>query len=115
MSADLSFLIPMGLTALIEMAVGYLLGIRSLKQQILIALANIVTNPLLHLLAGQVYLKFGMPVAHVLIWLVLEPLVILLEGWIYQFGLEVPHPYRISLIMNTGSIAGGLLWMFLSH
>lgn len=115
MTADLSFLIPMALTVVIEMLVGYLLGVRTVKQQILIALANILTNPLLHLIAGLLYPKLGLPAVHMLIYFVLEPLVILLEGRIYQIGLGIPHPYRISLIMNLITIAGGLLWMFLSH
>ena len=115
MPADFSFLIPMALTAVIEMGVGYLLGIRSARGQLLIALANIVTNPLLHLIAGLLYLRMDLSVVHVVIYLVLEPLVILLEGWIYRMGLDMPHPYRNSLILNTVTIAGGLLWMLLSH
>ncbi len=115
MPADFSFLIPMALTAVIEMGVGYLLGIRNVRGQLLIALANIVTNPLLHLIAGLLYLRMDLSAVHLVIYLVLEPLVILLEGWIYRMGLDMSHPYRNSLIMNAVTIAGGLLWMLLSH
>ena len=115
MQADISFLIPMTLTAVIEMGVGTLLGIRSARGQMLIALANILTNPLLHLIAGLLYLRMDLPAVHMVIYLILEPLVILLEGWIYRMGLNMPHPYRNSLIMNAVTITGGLLWMLLSH
>ena len=115
MAADFSFLIPMALTAVIEMGVGYLLGIRSARGQLLIALVNILTNPLLHLIAGLLYLRMDLPAVHMVIYLILEPLIILLEGWIYRMEPDMPHPYRNSLIMNAVTITGGLLWMLLSH
>lgn len=115
MNADLSFLIPLALTVLIETSVAVLLGIRKPKQLVLVALANIVTNPLLHLLAGAVYRTFGAQAMRAVIYIVLEPLVILAEGWIYQKRLGISHPYRVSVIMNMVTIAGGVIWTLLSH
>ena len=115
MQSEFLFLVPMALTAVLEVLTAFLLGIRRPGQLRLVALVNVLTNPLLHLIAGLLYRVLPMTVIHVLIYAVLEPLVILLEGRIYQMGLDVSHPYRVSFIMNLVTVTGGLLWMLLSH
>ena len=115
MRSEFLFLAPMALTAVLEVLTAFLLGIRRPGQLRLVALVNVLTNPLLHLIAGLLYRVLPMNVIHVLIYAVLEPLVILLEGRIYQMGLDVSHPYRVSFIMNLVTVTGGLLWMLLSH
>ena len=115
MRSELLFLVPMALTAAFEVMTAFLLGIRRPRQLLLVAPVNVLTNPLLHLFAGLLYRVLPMAVIHVLIYAVFEPLVILLEGRIYQMGLDVSHPYRVSFIMNLVTVTGGLLWMLLSH
>ncbi len=115
MNADLSFLVPLGATVLLEVLTGFLLGLRGKKELLLVVLVNVLTNPLLHLLAGGVYVLAGREWMRIAIYAVLEPLVILAEGWIYQFGLKVSHPYCMSFIMNLVSITGGVVWTLLSH
>lgn len=115
MQSEFLFLVPMALTVVLEVLTAFLLGIRRPKQLLLVVLVNVLTNPLLHLFAGLLYRVLPMSVIHVLIYAVLEPLVILTEGRIYEMGLEVSHPYRVSFIMNLVTITGGLLWMLLSH
>lgn len=112
MNIDLSFLIPLTATIALEVMTAILLGFRTKWQIGLVVLVNILTNPLLHLLAGLVYILAGRSLMRIAVFAVLEPLVILTEGWIYQRGLELSHPYRASLIMNLVTIIiGGVLWI----
>ena len=110
---DLLFLRPLLRTVLIEGISAWLIGIRNRKDLILIVLVNVFTNPLLHLLARIFRTVLSGKTASVLVLAVLELLVIITEGWIFQKGSEMSHPYRISFILNMCSLTGGLLWSFL--
>ena len=110
---DLLFLRPLLRTVLIEAAAVWLIGIRNRKDLMLVVLVNVLTNPLLHLFARLFRMVLSGTAASVLVLAVLELLVVLAEGWIYEKGSEISHPYRISLILNMCSLTGGLLWSFL--
>ena len=110
---DLLFLRPLLRTVLIEGIAAWLFGIRNRRDLMLIVLVNAFTNPLLHLLAREFRTVIFGKAASVLVLAVLELLVVFTEGWIYQKGSEMSHPYRISIILNMCSLTGGLLWSFL--
>ena len=109
---NLRFLVPLALTEVFELCGAYALGLRK-KALLLVVLVNALTNPLLNLVIAL--LGPGLPGngLKLLTYGILEPLVILAEGRIYQSCLEESHPYRISVILNMGSILGGLLWNWL--
>ena len=110
---NLLFLRPLLRTVLIEGIAAWLIGIRNRKDLMLIVLVNALTNPLLHLLARMFRTVLPGKTAAALVLAVLEVLVDFTEGWIYQKGSGMSHPYRISLILNICSLTGGLLWSFL--
>ncbi len=104
------FLVPLFLTVVLEEAGAWLLGIRERKKLVLILLVNMITNPCLTLCGALLYRQFPMHVVRIIVYALLEPLIILAEGRIYQSYLEEEHPYRISFILNLISIGGGILW-----
>lgn len=109
--ADLSFLRPLALTICLEEAAACIMGVRNGRGPALILLANCLTNPAMHLFAGMLVPFIGLQGAKLVICAVMEPLIILLEGWIYEHGrIGVSHPYRFSFILNVSSIAGGVIW-----
>jgi len=109
----LRFLVPLFLTVAFEAGGAFLLGIRERKKLLLILLTNMLTNPCLTLCGALLYRHLPMPAVRLIVYALLEPLIILAEGRIYQSYLEEEHPYRISFILNVISIAGGILWNWL--
>ncbi len=110
MQNDLLFLRPLVRTILIEGVLAWIIGIRNRRDLMLVVLVNAFTNPLLHLFARLFRYWISGTAKSIAVLVLLEVLVTLAEGWIYQKGSEISHPYRISLILNTGSLLGGLLW-----
>lgn len=111
---DLSlFIKPLLLTIILEGVVAYIMGLRSSKEQILVALVNIITNPLLVYVSLFLMYHEGIQTGRVLTYLVLEPLVILVEYLIYRSCLKNRNCFVLSLILNIISIIGGLLWQML--
>ena len=106
----MSFLYPLTLTLIIELAAAYMLGIRSRHSFLIIFLANCFTNPLLTISISLLTAKALM--RKLIIYGVFEPVVILSEFLIYRYDLEedIP-PLRLSLILNLASVLGGLLWL----
>ena len=103
------FLKPLLLTILFEGIAAYLSGIRTWKQQLLILLVNVITNPLLVYFSLLLMYHLGIEAGSILTYAFLEPLVILAEFLFYRRYLEHDHPFKISLILNIVSIIGGLL------
>ena len=107
-----NILAPLVLTLVVEMIGAAVLGVRGKKNYLLIFLINVATNLSLNLLLIQLkangVLNTGLP----LIYLVLEPLVVVIEGLVYKNYLEDGrNPFLLSLILNLMSIViGGLLW-----
>ena len=110
MGNELLFLRPLVLTVMLECNGAYALGIRKPRELFLVVLVNAVTNPLLHVCAGLAGRVLSGTMLQILIYGLLEPLVILFEGWVYSKASEMPHPFRVSFILNMTSIAGGILW-----
>lgn len=108
----MAYLMALVVTLLIEGAVAFLLGFRSVRDQFRIALVNCITHPLFHgilLLIGVARWQ-GMPDIMVIL-LVLEVLISAAE-WFFFLWL---YPKKgtlflllTSLCMNTASVAVGL-------
>lgn len=102
------FGISLLLTILVEGVLGYLLGMKSLRQQKLMGRVNILTNPAAVLLCwlgvSQILVEIG---------------VILVECWIYHWfskdtRWKIPNPIRLGLVLNIvswtiGILLGGIL------
>ena len=110
MPAELWFLRPLVLTVLFELAGAYLCGIRRRRCLGVVVLVNVITNPLLQIVSGLLSRILSGGVLKAVMYLVLEPLIVLAEGWVYHRTITHDHPYRLSLILNVISIAGGFLW-----
>lgn len=105
-------LIPLFLTVLLECAGGCLLGLRQGKQQFLILLVNCLTNPLLVVTSQFLMYNMGRETGLILTYALLEPCVIAAEGILYRNRMPgTDMPFRLSLILNMITIAGGLLWL----
>ncbi len=107
------FIKPLLLTIILEGIASYIMGLRSLKEQILVALVNIITNPLLVYVSLFLMYHKGIQTGTVLTYLVLEPLVIFAEYLIYRSCLKNRNCFTLSLTLNFISIIGGLLWQML--
>ena len=110
MAEALLFLRPLLATIVIEVLLACLLGQRKGRTLLLVVLVNMVTNPLLHLAAGSLLQKMPLSQVHWIVYAVMEPLVVLIEGLLYHRCTDLRHPYLFSLILNTGSLTGGWLW-----
>ena len=83
------------LTIIIELVVGFILGVRNKKDIINIILVNVITNPIVVITPIIVYLRFGSKL-EIITLIILEVLTVLIEGLIYKKTL-------ISLILNACS------------
>lgn len=94
------FSVSLGLTLLIELPLGFLMGLRKGKYLLLMVLVNILTNPAA---VFAIWLGVWEPLA--------EGIVLLTEAGIYSWfsrdsGWHIPHPWRVSLVCN------GISWLF---
>ena len=100
----MTYLVPLFLTIIIELAVIYLLGFRNKKLFILIILVNILTNPLLNFVVNKYSFDFTKI-------LYLEIAVVIIEGIILSVCMKEKLPFfRLSFIMNATSFLIGL-WL----
>ncbi len=100
----MTYLVPLILTIIIELAVIFLLGFRIKKLFLLIILVNILTNPLLNFLINIYSFDFYQI-------LILELAVVIIEGFILSILIKEKLPfYRLSFIMNATSFLIGL-WL----
>ena len=110
MMSDVLFIVkPLVLTVLLEGAAGYLLGLRSRREQCVLALINGITNPLLVLTGSILMYRTGIRTGMILVYAVLEPIVILAESLLFRVYLDHGQPLKLSLILNLVSILGGIL------
>ena len=102
------------LTVLIELLLALIIGIKSKKDIIIVILVNLFTNPLVTIIpfifniyCGIMYKKISL--------IILEILVVLLEGYIYKKSLNIKklNPYLLSLILNISSYGVGLIINYL--
>lgn len=105
----LSLVMNLLITWLFELAVALIWGLRTWRELAVVALVNAATNPPLSAL--MVVLTFS-ALGRSSLWLLLvfEPLIVLLEGWIYQRTLpQLACPYLFSLAANLASAVLGML------
>ena len=106
-----NFLLPLLLTVLFECLAAWFFGIRSRQGFLTVVLANMITNPLINL-ASYLMFHFGLAalIRRLIVYLVLEPLVMVVEAKIYRYNLdEEINGWLLSLAANLTSILGGLL------
>ena len=103
-SLVISFLI----TVVVELAVGWLLGLRDRRSLVIIFLVNVVTNPSLVLILNLFSLR-GVPPWYLIAGL--EAAAVAVEAFFYHKCLSrCPiHPLLLSLILNGISYLGGYL------
>ena len=109
MGEVLFILRPLVLTILLEGTAGYLLGLKSRREQTVLMLMNGITNPLLVLTGSLLMNLYGVRTGMILVYAVLEPLVIFVEGILLGKALDHPQPFLLSLELNLVSILGGIL------
>ena len=103
-----SLALSLGLTLLIEIPLGFLLGIRKGIDLLCVVLVNVVTNPSLVLILNLFSLR-GIPPWYLIA--VLELAAVAVEALFYRKCLSrCPlHPLLLSLILNGISYLGGCL------
>lgn len=103
------YLKPLFLTILFEGAAAWILGYRTLSQQLRILFINAVTNPVLVYFSLLLMYHLGIGKATCLIYLLLEPMVILIEYLYYRKVFPGKNRFLLSVTLNLISILGGLL------
>lgn len=103
-----SLALSLGLTLLIEIPLGFLLGIRKGIDLLCVVLVNVVTNPSLVLILNLSSLR-GIPPWYLIA--ILELAAVAVEALFYRKCLSrCPlHPLLLSLILNGISYLGGCL------
>ena len=103
-----SLALSLGLTLLIEIPLGFLLGIRKGIDLLCVVLVNVVTNPSLVLILNLFSLR-GIPPWYLIA--ILELAAVAVEALFYRKCLSrCPlHPLLLSLILNGISYLGGCL------
>ena len=105
----LSLVMNLLITWFFELVVALTWGLRTWRALFIVALVNAATNPPVSAL--MVFLSFT-TLGRSSLWLllILEPLIVLIEGWIYQRALpQLAHPYLFSLVANLASAVLGML------
>ena len=97
------------ITLIIELVIAFILYYRK-KDLINVLLVNILTNPLLNGIVILINYYFGLKWRNISL-IILEIIVFLIEGMIYQKYLEKRkiNGYLLSLILNLSSFVIGLL------
>lgn len=105
----ISMLMNLLTTWLFELGVAVIWKLYCWRDLAVVALVNAATNPPLSAL--MVFLSFSY-LGRASLWLLLlfEPIVILIEGWIYKRTLpQLTTPYLFSLAANFASAVLGML------
>ncbi|MDO5439147.1 MAG: hypothetical protein Q4F09_03855 [Erysipelotrichaceae bacterium] len=106
------FLKPLLLTLVFECGLATVLRVRG-KDLLLVFLVNLITNPLLSLTAAILYSRLSVHKTNLVIYLLLEPLIILAEAWIYRHCLsQKRNALLLSVLLNCFAILGGILWNY---
>ncbi len=97
-------------TVLVEVIASLIMKVRDKKDILNIALANVLTNPIVVVSSTLVNIFWGSK-ARLLSLIFLESLAILIEGYIYKKNLNYRriNPYILSIILNIMSYSVGLL------
>lgn len=105
-----SLVLSLGLTLLLELGAALVFGLRKGRDLLLVALVNILTNPIVVLVWNLTNLYTQVAPPRYLV-AVLEIAAILTEGALYRLRLETNkwNPFVLSLILNAISFFGGLL------
>lgn len=105
-----SLSVSLALTLVFELAAAGLLGFRGKRDFLLVALVNVLTNPLLGLILDGIWLGLGVWPRWYLI-LPLEIAVVIAEGALYRGRLEYTkmNPYVLSAVLNGISVLGGMM------
>lgn len=103
-----SLLMSLGLTLLLEMGVALLLGLRR-KDLLVVALVNVVTNPVVVLTLNLCLLHGIVPPGYLVA--ALEVAAVVTEGFLYRSCLsrKICNPFVLSILLNAISYLGGLL------
>ncbi len=101
------------LTIIVECLIAFILGYRK-KDLLNILLANAITNPIVSTIPVYVNVKYGLLYRNICL-LVLELLVLIVEGYIYKKYLKNRkiNPYILSLILNISSYLIGMIINYL--
>lgn len=105
----LSLVMNLLITWCFELVVALIWGLRTWRALFIVALVNAATNPPVSAL--MVFLSFT-TLGRSSLWLLLifEPLIVLIEGWIYQHTLpQLARPYLFSFVANLASGGLGML------
>ena len=102
-------LISLICTIVIEITFAFMLGYRK-KDLINVLLVNILTNPLLNSVIVAINYYYGLEARNISL-LILEILVVLVEGFVYSKYLTKKNinGYLLSLVLNIASYGLGLL------
>lgn len=102
-------IISLTCTIIIEVSVAFILKYRG-KDLLNVLLVNILTNPLLNSVIVAINVYYGLKARNICLY-ILEILVVLVEGFIYQKYLNRKkiNGYILSLILNIASYGLGLL------
>ena len=117
-----SLIISLVLTLIIEVWFALIFKVRGKIDIAVVFLANIITNPVIVTIENLIWTIENytlMITLSFIIWMVLEVVVILVEGYIYN-KLRVKSkysPYKLSLILNSISILFGIVYTppYFSH
>lgn len=109
-----SLITSLVLTVVIELSFAILFKVRGKEDIAIVILVNIVTNPIIVLIENLLWTINNYTLMMILslsFWVILEIVVMCVEGFVYkklkvksQFG-----PYKLSIILNSISIAIGII------
>lgn len=98
------------ITIVVECLIATILKVK-IKDLIIVLLVNVLTNPLLVSITFSIGIFYG-NIPRVIITLILEILVVIVEGFIYKRNLieNKVNPYLLALLLNISSyLIGGLI------
>ena len=103
------------LTIIIECGIALVIGYRK-KDLLNVLLVNVLTNPLLNSVIVYINVYYGLKYRNIALYL-LEILVVIVEGFIYQKYLDNRkiNGYILSLILNISSYVIGLIFNYLMY
>ena len=100
--------LSLALTLIIELGFFLIVGKRNIKDLLLVALVNVITNPVVVLLYWLVVLYTDLNTT--IVKILLEFFAILTEGYYYKrYGQGFKRPFLFSLAANMASFTFGVL------
>ena len=110
-----SLIVSLILTLIIEVGFALIFKVRGRIDIAVVFLANIITNPVIVTIENLLWTiknQALMITLSLIFWVVLEIIVILVEGYIYnKLRLKSKFsPYKLSLILNSISILFGIIY-----